>query len=251
MKVLTFDVSGYMAHFRKHFSTTSSLSYMFPPRTTICGMIAGIMGYDRDAYYDDFASEKCGIALRLMKPVRRLLQTVNFLMTDEEAISFFKSRFRWKETPAQIRQELILSDEKNLSEIRYRVFLSHENEEIIEELEERLRERRFHYPPSLGTANNLATVNYVDTVDAEIFETDEEVEIFTVIPASIIDSIKPYPGLEIYREELVPADFSAGRTIKRIETYIYERSGKPLRVRVKGKLFKCKVEGEEIVGAFM
>ncbi|MDW8022877.1 MAG: CRISPR-associated protein Cas5, partial [Nitrososphaerota archaeon] len=46
MKLVVFDAKCFFAHFRKHFSTTSSLSYSFPPRTTIAGMMAAILGYD-------------------------------------------------------------------------------------------------------------------------------------------------------------------------------------------------------------
>ncbi|MCX8153608.1 MAG: CRISPR-associated protein Cas5, partial [Candidatus Bathyarchaeota archaeon] len=62
IKLVVFDAKCFFAHFRKHFSTTSSLSYSFPPRTTIAGMMAAILGYDRGAYYTTFSSEKCRIA---------------------------------------------------------------------------------------------------------------------------------------------------------------------------------------------
>ena len=41
------------------------------------------MGYEKDAYYGLFASEVCKITLQVMVPVRRLTNTVNYLMTDK------------------------------------------------------------------------------------------------------------------------------------------------------------------------
>lgn len=249
--MIIFDLAGYFAHFRKHFSTTSSLSYTFPPRTTLCGLFASVLGYNRDEYYEDFSSEKCKIGLQVMKPVRRLIQTVNYLMTDDEAISYFKRTFRWREEPAQIRLELIAADQKVFSEIRYRVFFHHENSSLMKRLNDKMSAGKFYYPPSLGAANNLATLSYVDDVKAEFFQPEGEICVSTVIPVSIIKSIVPEKGLRIYREGLVPADFSKDRTVMRMESYIYEGTGKPVKVRMNNLAFKCKVNGEEIVGVFM
>jgi CRISPR-associated protein Cas5h len=249
--LIIFDLTGYLAHFRKHFSTTSSLSYTFPPRTTLCGLIAGILGYNRDGYYKEFSSERCKIALQLMKPVRRLLQVINYLMTDDEAVNYFKRTLRWWSEPAQIRLELITADGRILSEVHYRIFLHHENSYLMERLDNRLRSRKFYYPPSFGTANNLVTLTYVGNVKAEFFQPHEEMCVSTIIPVSMVKSIEPEKGLRIYREELVPADFFENRTLRRMESYIYEESGKPIKVRIDGFAFKCKVNGEEIIGTFM
>lgn len=252
MRIIVFDITGYIAHFRKHFTTTSSLSYTFPPRTTICGMVAGILGYDRDSYYEKFSSEECKIGLQIIKPIRRLVQTINYLMTDEEAIGYFKKTFRWGDKPAQIRMELIMADSQLLSEVHYRIFFHHENLDLMLLLEDKLHMKRFYYPPSLGTANNLATINYVDTdTVAEFFRPDREIPISTVIPVSMVKSIIPERGLKIYREELVPADFLKDRILKREESYIYECEGKPIKVLLNGEAFICKVKGREVAGTFM
>ena len=249
--MIVFDLSGYFAHFRKHFSTTSSLSYTFPPRTTLCGIVAGILGYNRDEYYEVFSSENCRIGLQVMKPVRRLLQVVNYLMTDGESISFFKRTFRWLDKPAQIRLELITADERIPSEVHYRIFFHHEDADLMRSLEDRMLSRKFYYPPSLGTANNLATIRYIDNVEAEFFHPSGDIYIATVIPLSVVKSIEPEKGLRIHREELVPADFFKDRTLRRIESYIYEEAGKPIKVRIDGVAFKSEVDGVEVVGTFM
>ncbi len=249
--MIVFDLSGYFAHFRKHFSTTSSLSYTFPPRTTLCGIVAGILGYNRDEYYEDFSSENCRIGLQVLKPVRRLLQVVNYLMTDDESISFFKRTFRWLAKPAQIRLELITADERTLSEVHYRVFFHHEDADLIKSLEDKLLSGKFYYPPSLGTANNLATIRYIGNVEAEFFQPSGDIYVSTVIPLSVVKSIEPERGLRIYREELVPADFFKDRTLRRIESYIYEEEGKPIKVKMEAVAYKCKVNGVEVVGTFM
>jgi len=54
MKLLIFDWKGRMGHFRKLDTNSSSLTYSFPSRTTIAGMIAGVLGYEKDSYYELF-----------------------------------------------------------------------------------------------------------------------------------------------------------------------------------------------------
>jgi CRISPR-associated protein Cas5h len=212
-------------------------------------MIAGILGYNRDEYYEVFSSKNCKIGLQVMKPVRHLLQVVNYLMTDEEAISSFKREFKWWSEPAQVRLELITTDEQKLSEVYYRIFFHHEDALLMNHLEDSLRSRKFYYPPSLGTANNLATLKYVDSVNAEIFKPSGYVPISTVIPLPI--EMEPEKGLRIRIEELVPVDFSKDRYLEKKKNYIYEETGKPIKVKVDGDVFKCKVNGEEIIGTFM
>ena len=51
MDLLVFDISGKFAHFRKYYTNSSSLTYLVPPRTSIYGLIAGILGLERDSYY--------------------------------------------------------------------------------------------------------------------------------------------------------------------------------------------------------
>ena len=49
---VVFEVSGQMAMFRKPYTTTSSISFAFPPPTAIAGLISGIAdinGSDEDS----------------------------------------------------------------------------------------------------------------------------------------------------------------------------------------------------------
>ena len=49
-KILIFDIKGPMAHFRKFYTNSSSLSYLFPPRTVVAGIIAGILGLPSERF---------------------------------------------------------------------------------------------------------------------------------------------------------------------------------------------------------
>ncbi|RLG19083.1 type I-B CRISPR-associated protein Cas5 [Nanoarchaeota archaeon] len=248
IRMTVFDVAGYFAHFRKYFSTTSSLSYVFPPRTAIAGMIAGILGYDRDSYYDLFSSDVCKIALKIMNPARRITHTLNYLMTDKPLTI---KKLRGMSSPAQIHVEILVPDGGPASRICYRLFFAHEDESLQEELAMRIRCKKFCYPPSLGTANFIADLNYVDTVDADLFKPDREIDIQTIVPASVVKQIFPMEDRRIFLEELVPADFTADRLLRRKETYIYEGTGKTIRLLVDCEAFRCHLGDGEVVGVFM
>ncbi len=64
MKITVFDLYGKFAHFRKFYTNSSSLTYLIPPRTTIEGIIAALLGYERDSYYDVLSVDKLNIAVK-------------------------------------------------------------------------------------------------------------------------------------------------------------------------------------------
>jgi len=248
VKLVIFDAKCYFAHFRKHFSTTSSLSYSFPPRTTIVGLVAAALGYNRDSYYPIFSSDKCRVALQIKSQVRHVTSTLNYLMTDKPLTL---KKLRGMEGSMPVHVDILVSGERGPSQLSFRIFFNHENEGLLNEVAERIRKRRFAYPPSLGAANNLAELEYIDFVNAKVYRPNGEVEVCTVVPTSVIKKIYPQPGQRIYEEELVPADFSEDRSLKRQENYIYEGTGQPIKLLIDGDVFNCELKGDRIVGVFM
>lgn len=248
IKLAVFDVNSFFAHFRKHFSTTSSLSYSFPPRTTISGLIAAVLGYERDAYYDVFSSENCRIALQVKAPIRHVTSTMSYLMTDKP---LNLNKLRGIGDRAQIHVVMLVSGNRDLRQLSYRIFFNHKDKGLLEEVVDRIKRRKFAYPPALGTANSLADLEYVDFVDAEVYRPEGEVEVHTIIPVSAIEKIRPQYERRIRIEELVPADFAADRTLRSIESYVYEEEGRQIKAVVRGEVFSCTLDGDKVVGVFM
>jgi CRISPR-associated protein Cas5h len=50
-KVLVFDIWSDYAHFRRGYTTTSPLTYPFPTRTALTGIVAAILGLEIDQGY--------------------------------------------------------------------------------------------------------------------------------------------------------------------------------------------------------
>ena len=79
LSVIAFDIKGKMAHFRKYYSNSSCLSYFIPPRTTIIGIIAGLLGRPRDEYYEEFSLEQCNIGIAVLSSLKKIIYKVNYL----------------------------------------------------------------------------------------------------------------------------------------------------------------------------
>jgi CRISPR-associated protein Cas5h len=250
LDLLVFDVSGYMGHFRKVYSTTSSLSYMFPPRTAIMGLVASILGLDRDSYYDDFAPEHCRIAVGLRGPVRKLVQKILYLNTDTLDEYHLRGTYS-KEPRVPIAVEMLVPEPPQ-PQLGYRIYLHHAADETMSVLAGRLASRRFSYPVSLGLTGCLATVTLVDRVAAEFITSKQSLPIRTVIPQSKLAEMNPKPDRRVHVEDRVPVSFDSTRHIRRIENFVFEGKGQPLDASIHGELFKCQVKGEgDIYGVFM
>ena len=247
MELLIFDVSSRMAHFRKIYSTSTSLSYFFPPRTTITGLIAGLLGIDRDSYYDEFSPNNCRIAVRILSPLRKLVQFVNYLNLDE--ISELKLRGLGKDGRVPTSIELVVPEPSHES-VTYRIFVH--SAKLMKELEERLDNRKFAYPPCLGAAYCLAEVSPCDPLRQEAHLTDapqSPIEISTVIKESKIASFPQ--GVRVCRESRVPISFSSGRKPELIDDYICQLKDAPIKIQLRGRIFSCEGLSVGTYGTFM
>jgi len=252
MRLLAFDILGYMAHFRRVYTTTTSLSYSFPPRTSLAGIIAAILGMERDSHYRIMSSERAGISVSVLTPPRRLSFKLNYLFPkkgDNWEVSL--SKLMGMEMKTQVITEFIVSED--LSPLRYRVLFTHESDRIMDELHSRLSEGRLPYPISLGTAYNLAYLEFIGDLDAEILNSDGEVvEMRTVLPLRSVQ-VELSPNLRVVLEERVPAELGEGRNPLRVEDYVYEERGNPLPVRPRmGEgYFLTRIREEEWRGMFL
>lgn len=263
MNTLIFDVSGRMANFRRFYSSVTPLSYSFPPRNTINGMLAAILGYKRDSYYNIFSRENFGIALSLnnRNGLRRLMLPTNYLNTDEVTISKLRGK---EKVPTSVEYIIPTPPETEVSYRIYVVLLNEKYRNILEELERRVREKEPIYPVSLGPANCLAGIDWVAYTTADIIELDNESPIKTVKTVIDLDLISDdgikfedksvFEGKKIVLEERLPPDFVNKREINgRSKNYIFEGNGDiiPVRLKHNTKVFKVKIKEEEIYGTFM
>lgn len=228
-EVLIFDVIGPMAHFRKYYTNSSSLSYTVPPRTVIIGLIAGMLGFPseryseskNDIYYEKFTSNECFVTVSNKVKIRKIMQTVNYI----RAINI--NHVDGSKGGTQIPLEILLPAEG--PEIIYRVFFSHKNENIYSTLKNRLKNNMFVYPPYLGLSEFLATIRYIGEGKVQR-NTNEGIE---------ITSICKFNGVELefnderlqYISEKMPTGFLNDRTPLEPSEYISEINGNCIKIK--------------------
>lgn len=222
---IVFDVAGEHAHFRRPHTTSPAMTFGLPPRTTVAGMVAAILGLPRDSYYDFFDRESSRIAISLESPVRRLSMAINLLNTEG---SDAKTKGA---TPGKFfrdnRQQNVF---EYLCDPEYRLYVSLDNEGLMDRLESKLSAGKSAYALSLGLSEHLAWYDYVGRFEIESKEGEASVR--SALPGESL-TIIPDSGAE-YVSERMPAFMRSdgdGRIADGSQNVTYDRSGEPIAVR--------------------
>ncbi|WP_041446695.1 type I-B CRISPR-associated protein Cas5b [Pseudothermotoga thermarum] len=211
MKILVFDVKGKFALFRRSYTTTSSTTYPFPPRTAICGIIAAILGIenppDRPSWYLR-KFDNARISIRLLNPIKKIRLGINYVETKPD-----------KDTPrTQILAEII-------KDPAYRIYIS--EFEKFDELVKLIRSHECVFTPYLGLSEFIADFSYVGVFEAK------KVSLPTLVNSvvKIIDGTKSFPerGTALIRERMV-LRMDDKRTPLEFAEYWVEKNGKALQI---------------------
>ncbi|OPX04210.1 CRISPR-associated protein Cas5 [Geobacillus proteiniphilus] len=217
MQVLELRLCGKMAHFRRYYSNSSALSYSVPPRTTIIGILAGLLGYERDSYYEDFSLDECRIAVSNHAPIKKIIQKLNLLMVK-----------KWddcngsQENHSQTATELVLPQDIRNGHLDYRVYISHRNPKVMKRLEELMFVSSLGGYGSLGislglgTAYNLGWMQYGGVWEGEERSEGNSVAISSVLPVRSVKMVDLPPASEgSYRlvKEDLPLEFDKDRRL--------------------------------------
>ena len=210
---LVFDVSSDMAMFRKPYTTTSQVSFAFPPPTAIAGLIAAIVGINHDAsseasraaFWDRLKGTRVGIGM--LCPVRWFSTTINLL--------------RFKTVNGDMNEH-IQSKHQILKQPQYRIYVK--GGELYSSLKNRLEKEEFKYTPFLGTAYALADIKHIGEFDDEPVYDQE----------TWVDSILPlYNGVQLdvlksrgLHKERVPFEMSSQRILLHTVSIIYPEMNK-------------------------
>src|SRR6056297_2375176 len=89
---LSFTVRGEWAHFRRIEGNIVKQTYRLMPRTSIAGMLAGMLGLGRDKYYDLFGQDVSAVAIQPESRLRTMNVPQNTLSTAKENIQMHPKR---------------------------------------------------------------------------------------------------------------------------------------------------------------
>jgi len=221
-KVIVFDIWGDYGYFRCGYTTTSTISYPFPSRTTLAGIISGILGYERDSYYDKFKLSNSAFALQINKPIKKFRMNLNVIDT--------KKGFLLSDIPDKTGKRSQVPAEF-LKDVSYRIYLWLEDFEVMERLHALLLDHKTVYTPYLGISECIANIGIVENGLFNIRKSkvnDKEAHIKSIVPkdkAKIkIESGKKYGLVKS------PAIINSNRIVKEFTEFYYEEEGNDILI---------------------
>lgn len=230
---VTFDVTGPMAMFRRPYTTTSSVSFPFPPPTAIAGLIGAICGFDngggRVAFRADYWDKVrgCRVGLRILRPGRIGRYTLNFSNTKDPG----------KSPRIQVKHQLLL-------EPSFRIYLEGPLED---ELSGRLERGEFAFTPYLGVAYAMAEISYVGR--SKVHQVGNfNLELDSVLPFSEGLDLDILSSEGVFKER-VPLEMSRERAVQSYIDVLFAPKGRRLHLRATGDadVVRC---GEDTVAWF-
>lgn len=222
MRVAVFDIWGTFAHFRKFWTTSSSLSYPFPPPPTIRGILGAILGFQKKEYIRKTEPFKVGV--RILNPIKRLKVSLNLIDTKRLGTGF-------NNLARNIRRKGLLHTQavvEILKNPKYRIYVFSENPQLLEILEEALKREENVYTISLGWANFLAKYSYIGTFEGKSIEKTQKVD--SVVPVDNILNLEfDQTNLQYLARDKIPLKLAEDRKPLSYTLVVYSLDAKPLR----------------------
>lgn len=251
MKIISFKLHGKMAHFRKFYSNSTALSYYIPPVATVKGILAGLLGMERDSYYEIFSNKNCQMAIGVISPIKKTVQVMNLLKV--ESLNDLTGAGLNR---TQTSTEWIIPDDIRNGDICYEINFIHNDYEILDKIAESVCTYQSYYLSSgisiaLGSSQCLGWITDGKLIDIkENISNGESLSLNSAVPRKLIKSIEhsSFERINLMKEESI-TDFSNDRKIKegsKVEV-ILSGSGNSIDIKLKeGSIYYCS-ENKNIV----
>lgn len=260
MEVLSLDIEGKFAHFRKFHGNNTAMSYSIPPRTTVIGILAAILGEPKDSYYESFRHKDLKIGIRVLSDIKKSFHRLNYLKITSSG------DFGGKNGRIQTPFEVVTAHDIKSGMVKYRFYISPgEETEIYDRLKKALTDAERQFNLSLGIAGFTAFISKVEIQEAIEQNTSSKWIIMHSACNSEEVSEIDFPNDAEFRfnhveEELLPADFiggDKGREVYRMNRVIFATKDFPVKVVLNGKYYqlssgdvKENIQFLEYVGVF-
>lgn len=216
MKCLVFDVWGDFAHYRKFYTTSSPITFSFPPRTAVAGMISAIIGLKKEEYIKFFTKDKAYIALRILNPVKKSRISYNLIDTKTaKMMSKIVNR-------TQVTFEL-------LKDPKFRIYFYHEDKQIYEKLKTCLENHESFYTPCLGLSEFIANFSYVGEFELSEKDNEDYVLLQSIVPFNSEQLKVEFEDMKEYFKDTIPNEMNENREVTEYLKVLYERNGKSIK----------------------
>lgn len=159
MRFLRFDWSGRFGHFRRAEANRSAMTYPVPPRTAVLGLLACLLGHEKDRAPVTLAH----LRIAWGGPIpHRFWHQVKFRKDPPSPLPWSVSRDHKAKQKTGPEAPTLQPMELMLNPRFWIVVASDGPQEVLAELEQRLRERKWHFTPCVGLSEYLADLTLLD-----------------------------------------------------------------------------------------
>lgn len=188
-KCLSFSVTAPFAHFRKIETSSTRLTYGLPPRTTLNGMIAAMLGLEVNSYYQLFDLTHSALSVSVENPLRDISMPIKHRNTDPDqmkSVSGGGLTVEYEKHPSEIDEGKVYQRVAHtmLRDVRYRINIWLSSEDYYNELKRLLEAGESHYTPTLGQSECLASIEYHGEFSPTPVDGDGAVEVDSAVPSS-------------------------------------------------------------------
>ena len=229
MKCVVFDIWGDFGHYRKFYTTSSPLTFSIPPRTAIAGMIAAIIGLDKNEYLKYFSKDRAYIAIRLMNPVKKTRISYNLIDTKNVKMFYlFRNR-------TQVTFEV-------LKDCKYRIYFFHTDQAIYDRVKAFLEKHECYYTPCLGLSEYIADFEFIGEFPVREETGKQQVDIVSVIPFNEENVKIMFEENKEYFKDTLPNEMNDERETTEYVKVLYERNCKSISCVI-DKFYDVEGEG--------
>jgi len=247
MDILSFDIEGKFAHFRKFHGNNTAMSYSIPPRTTIIGMLAAIMGEEKDSYYQAYRNENLKVGIQVLSDLNKSFHRLNLLKITGI------NDFRGKQGRVQTPFEIVTGNDLKKDMVKYRIYLAPgEVDDLYQSISRKLQNNERQFNISLGIAGFSAYATNVQTHSVSgKYAQGEWLDLHSAGNSEQIDEIDfpedPQFKFNHIEEELLPADFiggEKGREVYRMNRVLFATRDFPMQIRLNGSYYQLQSENK-------
>lgn len=192
------SASSAVAQFRRGFSTTSALTYPFPPRTAIIGMIGAVLGANKKTKEGVALLKKLDNELLIgAKWVRGRVTTFGinnmYGKRDGDIRNILKGAAVWADKKGRGNIVHLPTPTEFIVSPEYEIAILSNNKDILDAIETHIQERKMKYAPYLGVQGALARIEVKTSVTTADEVKSEAVTEYTV----------PEESADVYSENTV------------------------------------------------
>lgn len=198
-EALIFELKGDWGHFKKPFSSSSPLTYPFPPPTALYGVIGAVMGWTRREYLKRARELSIGVSVEVIS-YRKTRMGFLWLSTKQGETEYLRVGLIGKLgkdgypklSSGRTRVSLEL-----LRKPHYRIGVISSNKEFLDELGFNLKRKRFYYTPYLGLTEFIAALDWQGRRELrEARLTDNRlIKTYQVVPAKLVRKMETWEVL--------------------------------------------------------